>query len=237
MGRLISKKHQALQGESHWIPLSDLMTGLMMIFLLISVLYMMQVQAQAKKTKSVAVLYDKLKRELYSDLLHEFRDDLPRWGAELRREDLVLQFKEPDVLFTVGSSELRERFKQILDGFFPRYVAILTSPRYRDSIMEVRIEGHTSSFWNNGADEQLSYMLNMELSQARTRSTLGYIMTMPALRGNEAWLRRYLTANGLSFSRPVVNKDGSENILRSQRVEFRVVTNAEERIARILESP
>lgn len=223
--------------ESHWIPLSDLMTGLMMMFLLIAVLYMVQVEAQSKKIKTVAVLYEQLKDDLYLDLSRELKDDLPRWGAELRRSDLAIRFKEPDVLFGVGSSELRPQFKAILDDFFPRYIAILTSPKYRDAITEVRIEGHTSSVWGTGrAGERDSYFLNMALSQARTRSTLEYAMTLPALAKDEPWLRQYLTANGLSFSKLVRNADGTEDQARSQRVEFRVLTNAEERIATMLQA-
>lgn len=236
MSFIYQQHHETPHSESHWIPLSDLMTGLMMMFLLIAVLYMVQVEAQSQKIRTVAVLYEKLRDDLYADLSKEFKDDLARWGAELRKSDLAVQFKEPDVLFAMGSSDLRPRFRAILDDFFPRYVAILTSPKYRDSITEVRIEGHTSSIWTAQVTERESYFLNMALSQARTRSTLEYVMTLPSVAKHEAWLRQYLTANGLSFSKLVKKDDGSEDLVRSQRVEFRVLTNAEERIARILET-
>ena len=39
--------------EEHWIPLSDLMTGLMMVFMLIAVVFMIQVQAEAKKAEEL----------------------------------------------------------------------------------------------------------------------------------------------------------------------------------------
>ena len=45
-----------------------------------------------------------------------------------------------------------------------------------------------------------------------------------------------MRANGLSFARPIMNDDGTEDTLRSQRVEFRVVTRTRERILRILEA-
>src|SRR5690349_8591663 len=107
-------------GEAHWIPLSDLMTGLMMMFLLIAVLYMVQIESQSKKMKEVVVLYDVLRTQLYKDLSGEFSSDLDRWRAEISKENLTIQFKEPDVLFAVGSTELKPKFKQILDDFFPR---------------------------------------------------------------------------------------------------------------------
>ncbi len=239
----------ALPDQTHWIPLSDLMTGLMMVFLLISMIYMVQVESDSKsirefavraesdskRIREIAILYEQMKTELYQDLYREFEKDLPRWGAELDR-DMTIRFKEPEVLFATGKDDLKPRFKNILDDFFPRYVRILTSDKYRNVIQEVRIEGHTSSFWEQSASHQEAYFKNMELSQARTRSTLKYVMSLPPVAAELSWLRRYVTANGLSSSRLVLDKDGSENFTRSQRVEFRVRTDSESRIARIIES-
>lgn len=220
--------------DDHWIPLSDLMTGLMVIFLLIAVLYMMRVEAEASRIKEVAIAYSEIKDALYNDLSAEFKNDLPKWKAQIDREDLSIRFTEPDVLFDLGSSELKPTFKAILDDFFPRYVRILTSDKYKNAISEVRIEGHTSSRWSTVVSPEDAYFLNMALSQARTRSALRYVMGIqPTVQQN--WLRQYVTANGLSSSRLVTDKDGQEDADRSQRVEFRVRTDAETRIAKILE--
>jgi outer membrane protein OmpA-like peptidoglycan-associated protein len=224
----------AVSEESHWIPLSDLMTGLMVIFLLIAVSYMMQVEADAARIKNVAIAYSEIKDALFEDLNREFRNDLPKWNAQLLKSDLTIRFSEPEVLFATGSSELKPEFQRILQDFFPRYVRILTSRKYRDSISEVRIEGHTSSDWNGVAAGD-AYFLNMELSQARTRSTLAYVMGLPADQEQLAWLRKYVTANGLSSSRLITDAKGLEDVARSRRVEFRVRTDAETRLAKILE--
>jgi outer membrane protein OmpA-like peptidoglycan-associated protein len=225
----------AVSEESHWIPLSDLMTGLMVIFLLIAVSYMMQVEADAARIKDVAVAYSEIKDALFEDLKREFRKDLPKWKAQLLKDDLTIRFSEPEVLFATGSSELKPEFQAILQDFFPRYVRILTSPKYRDSISEVRIEGHTSSDWNGVTTVAGAYFLNMELSQARTRSTLAYVLSLPADQEQIAWLRKYVTANGLSSSRLITDRSGVEDVARSRRVEFRVRTDAETRLAKILE--
>jgi outer membrane protein OmpA-like peptidoglycan-associated protein len=225
----------AVGEESHWIPLTDLMTGLMVIFLLIAVSYMMQVEADAARIKDVAVAYSEIKDALFEDLNREFRADLPKWKAQLIKSDLTIRFSEPEVLFATGSSELKPEFQAILQDFFPRYVKILTSRKYRDSISEVRIEGHTSSDWYGVGNPDDAYFRNMELSQARTRSTLAYVLTLPADREELAWLRKYVTANGLSSSRLITDSNGVEDVARSRRVEFRVRTDAETRLAKILE--
>src|SRR5208337_341544 len=223
--------------EEHWVPLSDLMTGLMMVFMLIAIVFMIQVQAEAKKTeelkeraekqaermRQIAVIYSELREKLYTDLLAEFRDDLAKWGAELDR-DLAIRFKEPEVLFASGKSELSSRFKDILSDFFPRYLRILSGPTYRESIEEVRIEGHTSRNWIVAASPENAYMLNMALSQERTRSALQFVLFMPRSSDLQSWLIGHLTANGLSSSKLRVNFDGSESRDASRRVEFRVRT-------------
>jgi outer membrane protein OmpA-like peptidoglycan-associated protein len=75
----------------------------------------------------------------------------------------------------------------------------------------------------------------MELSQARTRTTLSYVLGLPTVAADRPWLTHYLTANGLSSSRPILDADHHEDSERSRRVEFRVRTDAETRIAKILE--
>ena len=220
--------------QTHWIPLADLMTGLMMVFLLISITYMVKVEAASQHIREIAVLYERMKVELYDDLKREFEKDLPRWGAELDR-DSTIRFKEPDVLFPIGSSDLKNNFKSILDDFFPRYVHILDSDKYHDAVEEIRIEGHTSSIWSNLPPDQ-AYFQNMKLSQDRTRSSLQYVLALPAVRDDLAWLRGRITANGLSSSKTIKRPDGSEDYERSQRVEFRVRTDAESRIAKIIET-
>ena len=222
--------------EAHWIPLSDLMTGLMVMFLLIAVCYMVEVEADANRVKTVAVAYNDTRDALYEELRKQFSPELPRWNAELIKADLTIRFSEPDSLFASGSSELKPAFRDILNDFFPRYVRILSSPRYRDAISEIRIEGHTSSDWTGATSPEDAYLHNMELSQARTRSTLLYVLMLPQVHGDVDWLRRLLTANGLSSSRPILDASGHEDAARSRRVDFKIRTDAETRIERILEA-
>jgi outer membrane protein OmpA-like peptidoglycan-associated protein len=221
--------------EEHWIPLSDLMTGLMFLFLLIALAYMVEVEIQHARAKDVALLYTQARTNLYNDLDREFNDDLSKWGADLDRNTLSIRFYGPGALFATGSSELQPRFKTILDDFFPRYLRILTQRKYVNLISEVRIEGYTSTSWKPGASLNESYIGNMALSQDRTRSVLGYALDMPAVQPEKPWLIQVLTANGLSFSHLRTKADGTEDAFASQRVEFRVRTNADEQIRKVLD--
>jgi len=75
----------------------------------------------------------------------------------------------------------------------------------------------------------------MELSQARTRKTLEFMLSLDALQPELPWLRTVTTANGRSFSQPIFGPDGREDPMQSQRVEFRLLTNAEARMSELLE--
>ena len=166
------------------------------------------------------------------ELQEEFKEDLPKWKASLNRENLSVRFEEPSVFFDVGSSNLTTGFKKILDDFFPRYINLLR--KYQDSIMEVRIEGHTSSEWAGAKDKLDAYFHNMELSQDRTRSVLQYCLTIDSMQPHISWAIGTITANGLSSISPITGTNGKEDPDLSRRVEFRVRTDAEKRIVTIL---
>ena len=221
---------------SHWIPLSDMMMGLMMVFMLLAAVYMIRVD---QTTTLVVREYEVTRSDLRRALQDSFAENFKEWDAELLG-DMTIRFRNPDVLFATGSAKLNPKFTAILDEFIPRYVAILSREPFYSATKEVRIEGHTSAFWDNAKDPLDAYMKNMALSQARTRSTLQYILGLDAIGPQRDWLIARLTANGLSSSRPIKTSatEGSQvnNDAASQRVEFRIVTNAEDRMAKIAEA-
>lgn len=218
----------------HWLSVSDMMSGLMVIFLFIAISYMMQVLEDRKQLIEIAITYEKTKEVIYQELHDEFKDDLKKWNAEIDKDTLAFRFQEPDVLFNVGEAELKSEFKVILDNFFPRYISVLSS--YRTDIEEIKLEGHTSSEWNIGTvSSSEGYFLNMKLSQNRTRATLEYCLMLQKVESDRDWIRSIVTANGLSSSKPILLSNGKEDTVRSRRVEFKVKTNSEKQILKILQ--
>jgi len=208
---------------------------LMMLFMLIAVAFMLKVQAEEARARNEAQLYREIRQDLYKDLYMEFKDRLTVWNAVFN-QNLTLTFRGPEVLFDTGKTDLKPRFKQILQDFFPRYVRIITLPKYKTSIQEIRIEGHTSSDWNGATGTEEAYFENMELSQGRTRSTLRFVLKLPDVQKEIDWLRSNVTANGLSSSHLILKPDGTEDIDRSRRVDFRILTDADAKIEKILEA-
>lgn len=244
-GSIFGKSNSTKEDEIHWLSVSDLMAGLMMIFLFISIVLMRNAlierdktieladtyQVERDKIKQIAATYQDTKVKIFEALLIEFEDDLIKWNSEINKTDLSFNFKSPDVLFAVGKIGLRPKFKEILSDFFPRYLAVIDE--FKKTIEEVRIEGHTSSRWNSGSSEDEAYFLNMNLSQGRTRSVLSYLYGLDSVIPNRAWIKKNIAAVGYSSSK-IILIDGKEDADHSRRVTFKLITNSEIQILKII---
>lgn len=216
-----------------WMSLSDLMTGLMIIFLFIAIAYISRVQSN----QSVLTDYVETRSQLHEKLVNEFQGDTLKWQMAIGK-DLSMKFNNPTVLFTLGSYELTPGFKAILDDFLPRYFDILLNDSLRYRIKEVRIEGHTDDVPFPSVDPD-PYIANVILSQQRALSVLRYFRQMKAYKHytpqQQRLLEFWLTSNGLSYGKSL-DEDGNFTLLSgkginrdlSRRVEFRIVTSGDE---------
>lgn len=226
-----SKNKVVVAEEDHWLSVSDLMAGLMIVFLFISIVLMRSALIERDKIKEIAAAYQDNKVEIYDALMKEFKSDLITWDAEIEKDSLSFNFKSPEVLFDVGKITLKPKFKEILNNFTPRYLAVIRN--FEDSIEEVRIEGHTSSRWNSETSKDEAYFNNMNLSQGRTRSVLSYVYYIPKIKEHREWIKTNLAAVGYSSSKKIM-KNGVEDSEYSRRVIFRVITNSETQILKII---
>lgn len=216
-----------------WMSVSDLMTGLMVIFLFVAISYMQDV----KNNQSILTEYVEIKTKLHGKLVREFAGDTIKWQMSIGN-DLSMKFKNPTVLFKVGSAELSDTFKDILDEFLPKYFDILLKDSLRTRIKEIRIEGHTDTLGMPSKDPD-PYIANVILSQERALSVLRYYRSMPefdSLSNEERnTLEYWLTANGLSYGK-TLDSDGEYSYKShkpidpalSRRVELRIVTTGDE---------
>lgn len=216
--------HPAASEEEQWAPVSDLMAVLMLVFMFIAIIFARTVVEQKELSNEEC-------RNVYEILDKEFHKDFnnPKWGAELKDDLTIRFFRNPEVLFSTGSSEIPDEFKKILDDFFPRYIAVIKeyedSDEEDESVKEIRIEGHTSSKYKTAESAQEAYFLNMELSQDRTRKILEYVLDLLKTQTYE-WARARITANGLSSSKIIKTESGEEDELLSRRVEFRLLVSS-----------
>ena len=216
-----------------WMSVSDLMTGLMVIFLFIAIAYISRVQSN----QTVLTDYVETKQKLHDKLVKEFEGDTLKWQMAIGK-DLSMKFNNPTVLFKQGSWYLTPQFQAILDDFLPRYFEILLNDSLRNNIKEIRIEGHTDSVPMPQLDSD-PYIANVILSQRRSLSVLRYFRSMPIFQQyspkQQKLLEYWFTSNGLSYGKSL-DEDGNYTIAtrkaidlqRSRRVEFRIVTTGDE---------
>lgn len=221
--------------ESHWIPLADLMTVLMVIFLFMSISYMALVEKRQKEQNKIFKDYEEAKVGLYKELDSTFQKDFEKWSLKLD-EDLSIKFTNPQVLFSTGSSDITPYFQTALSDFLPKYLNVVLQDKYKDKIAEIRIEGHTDTKPIGLTEDP--YIDNMKLSQDRARNVMVFLRNQKFfidLKPEEnARLQYWLTSNGLSYGRTVDNdynlsfksKKATDND-KSRRVEFRIVTTSE----------
>ena len=138
-----------------FISISDLMSGLMIIFMFIGIAFMINVKKQAEELKkqkeyiqNIVFLYQNSKKFLNLQLHKEFDKDLKKWNAEITKDNIVRFYIE----FETGKSEVPNQFKIILNNFFPRYIKVIK--HFKKDIKELRVEGHTSDIWNSAKTKE-----------------------------------------------------------------------------------
>ena len=217
---------------NEWMSVSDLMTGLMIIFMFITVSYMKQV----KNTHKIQEDYVETKQQLHEELSRSFYSETKR-GELTLGNDLSMKFNNASSLFESGSSDLTPEFQEKLRTFLPKYLNILLSSSFSHEIVEIRIEGHTDARpYSLDSDP---YIANVMLSQRRALSVLKYMRTLPIYENmNENQKKKldfWFTANGFSYGKSL-DSDGNFTYEsgkdidddKSRRVEFRIITRGED---------
>ena len=232
---------QTNRGQASWISLSDVMTGLMLVFLLIVVMILYLQYATLAR-------YENTKEKIY-DALSEKLEHEEQSGKIKVSEDLVVRFIDSDSLFPKDSAVLLPEYRNFLDGFIPKYLDILTKADFAEHIREIRIEGHTAL----PTDKYPRYEDLVKLSQDRARAILRHFVGTRAfarLDDRQKFILQYkLMATGFGNGR-MLGIDGklicatlddnkcsptTQVSARSRRVEFRIVTNAEKQLTEALE--
>lgn len=226
------------KSSSQWISLSDMMTWLMLVFLLLSIFVMAEIQKKDNEKKKILIEYNNSKKDILEELKKAFDDKKEEWQMEIE-DDLTIKFTNPDVLFEANNTNLRKNFKVVLDEFIPKYLSIINEEKYNDKIKEIRIEWHASGNWCT------SYLTCLDISQGRANSVLIYLYKneyfINLSSDDKKKFEFIFTSNGMSNWKNLDNnweyiyyskEDRNDDL--SRRVEFRIVTNSEELIEKII---
>jgi outer membrane protein OmpA-like peptidoglycan-associated protein len=228
-GYRTAKRHlshsQEEEKDSFWVSYTDLMSGLLVIFALVLMIAMFNMQSTYEETQAVIA-----EKEEALEQQNEMIEELVGVKSDIVRE-LVKAFEESNlnleidkqtgairfsggVFFETASSEISSSGQQYLEQFIPEYIGILLSDQFRDEISQIVVEGHT--------DTEGGYLYNLKLSQDRALSVVQKISApeFPDFPHREV-VTNVITANGRAFSVPIYNNDGQIDFEKSRRVEFK----------------
>lgn len=200
---------------------TDLMTSLMVIFILLFVATVNNATAGRQKVQN--------------DLLEALRGELKAKGldsAAIRRDErdpYAIVIVMPDsLLFERDSARVRPVGQQYLSDVTPTLAGILCAPNMVDHIDNVVVEGHTDTTYagfQRTADYGRAY--NLRLSQARSmevvKTSLLAMGESPAQERD--CFRAMLSASGRGQEEPLSSVPGDHP--RQRRVVFKIRVNAD----------
>lgn len=217
------RKYQRLfhreEEESHfWPSFTDLLTAILLCFILIFIVMMVIKSFQIEEMKRTIDQIMGVRVNIIEDLNEEFSgSDLK---IEIDEKTGALIFNT-DILFEFDAAVLKPEAFAFLDEFVPAYLDVLLENGYEEYISEIIVEGHAD---NNG-----SYLYNLELSQQRAFSVAEYILSEDFPYKNiQEHLKDKLTVNGRSYTEGRLDDEGNYSPNASRRVEFKFRLKDEE---------
>lgn len=212
--RLFPKKSLSDEAEKpFWISFADLMTALMVMFLLVMSVALLAVT----KTVSEAEKAEQARKEAIDELLDQVeaatkRDPLFQ-GIKVHRDRQVIDFQDK-ARFDTGSHQLTRDQAKLLRAFVPHVLDIADNAKGRDWLKRIVVEGF--------ADKRGSYLLNLNLSLQRSQRVLCVLLS-PSEPGEHS-----MSAHQLNLVRQLFLVGGyssnsqKESLEESRRIELRL---------------
>ena len=232
------RKKNEEEESNYWMSIGDLMAGALIIFILLFVMQILNVNKKLVEKeellgnlgnleKKIASLEEKeyllqskskslekiigMKQGIISIIINNFKKENLKVDIDTKTGNIKL---DDSILFNFGSAELKPEGKEFLKEFIPKYTDVFFGdPKVKKYVTQIVIEGHT--------DNVGSYLSNLDLSQRRALSVVQFIFgpEMPDFKWSED-LKRIITANGRSNILLIKDKNGKIDAAKSRRVEF-----------------
>lgn len=204
--------------------MTDLMTSLAVIFILLLVATLNNAQQEGETTRNA--ILQKLLERLQAEV-----DEYKERGFEVKndpKDPLGLIVVVPDGLlnFQVNRSEIPAPGIEFLQKIIPKMATTLCSEEFRQEMESIVIEGHTDS---TGSDER-----NLPLSQERSlRVVQESLRILNAGSQDRSCFLELLSATGRGSVDRILDQEGKEDMNRSRRVIFKIrVRSLERRIVK-----
>ncbi|MBF0446806.1 MAG: OmpA family protein [Magnetococcales bacterium] len=201
---IIRRKTQSTENP-FWISYADLMTALVMLFLVV-----MSISIVAISTRPIVE-----KKERETDIQIIF-DQLERLAAEkkldlsIHRTDHTIRFGDK-ARFGFDSFQLTPQAQQNLQAFVPIMLEAKTSAKGQKWLKRIHIEGYT--------DATGSYLYNVDLSLKRAESVICALLSGELSTEHRQQLQELLIIDGASITSIKESPEESRRV--EVRLEFR----------------
>ena len=219
-------KKEADEEHNFWMSYTDLMSGFLVVFIIISAVMYKSYQDKTKESNASL-----------KNLIFEYEDvfimDDPSVKVKFDEErgSIILTHAVPDsFLFASGNASFQESLGSYLEKIrkplVKKTMSIWKEHNYKN--VELRIEGHTDPNGigtKRGSDE--SFLQNLDLSSQRANNVYHYIFNTPSLSKEEKeFVKKNMISVGYSFSQRVQHNDieYSRKDVMSRRIEFRIIS-------------
>ena len=226
---------------SYWLSFSDIMAGLLIVFVLVTIFMVLDLNEASEVTKVAELEYLRLKEEsenLKKELeltkinlenIVAINDEIimllkAKLGDSLEiDEDTGAIRLKSDLLFDSGKSLLNLTGKEFIRNHLPTFFDIIFDEDVKTNISSVIIYGFT--------DDVGDYEYNLKLSQDRAREVYKFILSDPAFDNHKEEFKEYIVLSGVAHAKYLERKDGeSLNDWRTnnRRVEIQFELNFRE---------
>lgn len=207
---LIGKKGKDEGEKPFWISFADLMTALMVLFLLVMSVALLAVTKTVSDTERRKADREAEINQLFSQL-QDVAEQYP--GTSINKEKNVIDFGE-QVRFETGSSQLTEEQAKYLRGFLPHILKLAEQNPGKKWLKRIVVEGF--------ADQRGDYLMNLNLSLQRSQRVLCVLLADAAADKNplsedeKEKVRDLFLVGGYSFN------SAKKTLEESRRIELRL---------------
>lgn len=209
----IGKKLKDEAEKPFWISFADLMTALMVMFLLVMSVALLAVTKTVSEEQRAADARKDAIEKLLDKVEQAAREDPQFSGIHVNRDRQTVDFGDR-ARFDTASHQLHKDQARLLRAFIPHVLEIANSELGNDWLKRIVVEGF--------ADKRGSYLLNLNLSMQRSQRVLCVLLSKPDAGETELSPQQREDIRQLFLVGGYSSNSQKETLEESRRIELRL---------------